>query len=68
MLCAENGEVKLTWDMTVYTDKKLKHSRPDVTLQPKEEKERIFIDIAVPADQSITRHKMKYREILRTCI
>ena len=39
--------------MTAYTDKKLKHNRPDITVLLKEENERIFKDIAVPADQNI---------------
>ena len=28
----ENGEVRITCDMTIYTDKVLKHHRPDITL------------------------------------
>ena len=51
----ENERVRLMWDVTVYTDKKLKHNRPDITLLPKEEKEWIFIDIAVPADRNIMK-------------
>ena len=29
---AENRDVRITWDMTVYTDKKLNHNRLDITL------------------------------------
>ena len=32
----ENGEVRVTWDMTIYTDKVLKHNRPDITLVHKD--------------------------------
>ena len=28
----ENGEVTITWDMTIYTDTVLKHNWPDITL------------------------------------
>ena len=55
MPVTENDEVKLTWDMTTYTDKKLKHNRPDITVLLKEENERNFIYIAVPADQNIIK-------------
>ena len=39
--------------MTVYTDKKLNHNRPDITLVRKDKQEWTLIDIAVPADQNI---------------
>ena len=39
--------------MTVYTDKKLNHNRPDITLVRKDTQEWALIDIAVPADQNI---------------
>ena len=41
--------------MTIYTNKVLKHNRPDITLVDKDTKKWTLIDIAVPADQSITR-------------
>ena len=49
----ENREVRITWDMTVYTDRKLNHNRPDITLVQKDTQEWTLIDIAVPADQNI---------------
>ena len=49
----ENRDVRITWDMTVYTDKKLNHNRPDITLLRKDIQEWTLIDIAVPADQNI---------------
>ena len=39
--------------MTVYTDKKLNHNRPYITLVQKYTREWTLIDIAVPADQNI---------------
>ena len=50
----ETGEVRVTWDMTIYTDKVLKH-RPDITLVRKDTQKWTLIDIAVPADQNIIR-------------
>ena len=50
---AENRDVRITWDMTVYTDKKLNHNRPDITLVRKDTQEWTLIDIAVPADHNI---------------
>ena len=29
---AEYREVRITWDMTIFTDKQLKHNRPDSTV------------------------------------
>ncbi|XP_068697681.1 uncharacterized protein [Montipora foliosa] len=64
---AENGEVRITWDMTIYTDKVLKNNRPDVTLVHKDTQKWTLIDIAVPADQTITRTEEekveKYQEL-----
>ena len=52
---AENGEVRITWNMTIYTDKVLKHNWPDITLVHEDTQKCTFIDKAVPADQNITR-------------
>ena len=49
----ENREVRITWDMTVYTGKKLNYNRPDSTLARKDTQEWTPIDIAVPVDQNI---------------
>ena len=55
MSIAENGEVKINWDMTIYTDKVLRHNRPDITLIHKDTQKWTLLDIAVTADQNITR-------------
>ena len=52
---AENGEVRITWDMTIYTDKVLKHNRPDITLVHKDRQKWTLTDTAARADQNITR-------------
>ena len=48
---AENGEVRMTWDMTIYIGKRLKHNQPTVVY--KDTQEWTLINIAVPADQNI---------------
>ena len=58
---AENGEVRITWDMTIYTDKVLKHNRPDITLMHKDTQKWTLIDRAVPADQE--EKVEKYQEL-----
>ena len=60
---AENGEVRITWDMAVYPDKVLKHNQPDITLVHKDTQKWTLIDISVPADQNITRTVEKYQEL-----
>ena len=50
---AKNRDVRITWDMTVCTDKKLNHNRPDITLTRNDTQEWTLIDKAVPADQNI---------------
>ena len=50
---AENKDVRITWDMSVYTNKKLNDNRPDYTLVRKDTQEWTLIDIAVSADQNI---------------
>ena len=41
--------------MTIYTEKVLKHNRPDITQVRKDTQDWSLIDIAVPADQNIIR-------------
>ena len=64
---AENGDVRITWDMTIYTDKVLKHKRLDITVVHKDTQKWTLIGITVPADQNITRTEEekveKYQEL-----
>ena len=48
--------------------KKLEHDRPDRTLTLKEDKEWMFIDIEVPADQNVFKTQWKSRQISGTGI
>ena len=47
---AESREVRITWDMTIFRDKRMKHNRPDITVV---HKDKPLVDIAVLADQNI---------------
>ena len=49
----ENEEVKVLWDFPIQTDKKLDHSRPDITMVDKENKVCWLIDVACPFDRRI---------------
>ena len=53
--------------MTIYTDKVLKYYPSDITLVHKDKQTWTLIDIAVPADQNITRTEeeklKKYQEL-----
>jgi len=51
----ETETMTLKWDSTIYTNNKLKHNRPDITLINKETNEWTLTDIAVPFDQNILR-------------
>ena len=59
--------MRITWDTTIYTDKVLKHNQPDSTLVHEDTQKWTLIDIAVPADQNITRTEEenveKYQEL-----
>nr|XP_027236928.1 uncharacterized protein LOC113828199 [Penaeus vannamei] len=52
MAVTENGDVRISWDMTVYTDKKLIHNRPDIIVL-RDTQEWTRTDIGKPADQNI---------------
>ena len=53
--------------MTLYTDKKLKRNRPDITGMQRNTKEWTLIDIAVPADQNVSKTEQqkveKYQDL-----
>ena len=57
MTVAENGDIKITWDTTVYMDKSLNYNQPDFTLVRKNIQEWTIFDTAVPADKKIINTK-----------
>ena len=46
----ENGERRIIWDITTFTNKRLKPNRPNITVVQKDTQEWTLIDIAVLAD------------------
>ena len=49
----ENEQVKLMWDNTVITDRRVPHNRPDITLVLKDRHQWVMVDVAVPDDRNI---------------
>ncbi|KAI5707841.1 hypothetical protein M8J77_010928 [Diaphorina citri] len=49
----ENENMKIYWDSTVITDRRIEANRPDIVLVDKNEKTVKLIDIAHPADHNI---------------
>jgi len=47
----ENERVKILWDFTIQTDKRIQHNRPDIVMVNKSEQTTYLIDIAIPADK-----------------
>ena len=52
-MVVENNEVKLLWYMTIFTDRKIIHNRPDIVIVDKIDRVCTLIDIAVPSDANI---------------
>ena len=52
----ENDQVKLAWDSTVVTDRRVSHSRPDVTIILEDKHQWLMADIAVSDDRNIVKY------------
>ena len=63
----ENEDRKILWDLTIQTDKRLPHNRPDIVVIDKEKKECHIIDVACPGDSRIVLKEEekidKYRDL-----
>ena len=55
----ENDEVKLLWDFSIQTEKRIEHNKPDIVVLDKKQKLCLIIDVACPFD---TRIKKKEQE------
>ena len=53
--------MRVTWDMTIYTNKILKHNRSDITLVHKDTQKWTLIDIAVPAGHYQTGERGRWQ-------
>ena len=63
----ENEKIKILYDFTIYTDKKIPHNRPDIVIVNKAENSTLFIDVACPMDQNIQKKEKekieKYQDL-----
>ena len=59
MKVLENDEVKLLWDLSIQTEKRIEHNKPDIVVLDKKQKLCLIIDVAYPFD---TRIKKKEQE------
>ena len=50
----ESTEVKILWDFTIHTDRKIDANRPDIIIKDHREKTCIMLDVSVPADKNIS--------------
>ena len=53
----ENEQVKLMWDNTIITDRRVPHNKPDVTLVLKDRQQWVMVDVAVLDDRNIVTTK-----------
>ena len=49
----ENDQVKLVWDGSIVTDRRIPQNRPDITLVLKDKHQWLLVDVAVPDDRNI---------------
>ena len=55
MKVLENDEVKLLWDFSIQTEKRIEHNKPDIVVLDKKKKLCLVIDVACPFDTRIKR-------------
>ena len=51
----ENENVKLLWDFSIQTERKIDHNKPDLVLLDKKEKTCFIIDVACPFDTRVEK-------------
>ena len=64
MKILENGEVKLFWDVSIQTERKLEHNKPDHMVLDKKHKACLVIDVACPFDGRINKKEQEKNRIL----
>ena len=55
----ENEKVKVLYDFTIRTDKKIEHRKPDIVVVNKEEQKTTIIDIACPMDHNAKKKELE---------
>jgi len=65
----EEGDVSVSWNQAVHTNREVTASRPEILIKNKKEKTCKLIDVAIPADSNVMQKgaekKLKYK---RLCI
>jgi hypothetical protein len=51
----EEGDVTVSWNQAVRTDREVTANRPDIIIKNKQEKTCTLIDVAVPADRNVVQ-------------
>ena len=63
----ESTKVTILWNFTIYTDRKIDANRPDIIIKDDREKTCIMLDVAAPADKSISLKEFqkfsKYKDL-----
>jgi len=63
----EEGDVTVSWNQAVHTDREVTANRPDVIIGNKKEKTCTLIDVAIPADRNVVQKeaekKLKYKNL-----
>ena len=55
----ENENLKILWDFSIQTDKKIRANRPDIIFVDKREQTVMFIDVTIPNDHNIIEKKLE---------
>ena len=55
MRVLENDKVTILWDVSIQTERKINHNKPDLILLEKKEKICYLVDVACPFDQWIEK-------------
>ena len=63
----ENDNVKICWDLNVYTGHVIKARQPAIVVVKKEMSECLLIDIAVPGNVQVERKKMIRLRSIEIC-
>ena len=55
----ENENVKILWNFAIQTDHQINNNEPDIVIVDKTKKEALLIDIAIPADNNVSRKRLE---------
>ena len=64
MKVLENNEVKLLWDVSIQTERRLEHNKPEIVVLDKKLKVCLVNDVACPFDSRINKKEQEKNRIL----